>query len=177
MNLSFNSESNPLGGRPACPDCGCPALTLEETQQAPSLEGWKVMRLNSGISCVEHGHFGIGADGKLTRYESSGSTSSNAVMILPAPIEREVVAVLPKALAVRCGNLEITVPAPGMLFGSIKMDGMEMSHVTSVSLTWDVRTQQLWRCEIGHIVDERVTGKKKAEANEQETWRDREPML
>lgn len=112
-----------------------------------------------------------------TESSTSTSTKQNACTYLPAPIAREVTAFEPKTMAVKCGNLEINVPSPNTIFGSIKLDGVEMPYVTSVKLTWDVNTQQLWRCEIGHIVDERVTGKKKAEANEQETWRDREPML
>lgn len=118
------------------------------------------------------------ASGIERRVESSANTSTKDGWMTYeyAPIGRDVMNVETKSVTVKCGNLEIKPPSEGRIWGSIWLDGIEMPFVTSVKLTWEV--PDIWRCEIGHIVDERVTGKKKAEANEQETsWRDREPML
>ena len=45
-------------GRPMCPVCGIPALTIEETQ-GTTLEGWPVMGYRDWLRCRRHGDFQV----------------------------------------------------------------------------------------------------------------------
>lgn len=97
-------------------------------------------------------------------YRASHDSSNNMTVdshctYLPTPVERAMTIAETEVVAAKCGNLEIKPPSESRKWGSVWLDGVEMPYVTSIKLTWEVH--DLWRCEIGQIVDERVTGKKK----------------